>query len=158
KEAYLDYPDSSFLFNIGQCQRQLGLKQDAVLSYKAYLREAPSTPRRDEVLAIVHNLESLIRDDEATKRGRPEGTIIPNDKPPDTTTTQTPPPPPNDGATTLTATTTAPPRRTPIYKKWWLWTVVGVAAVAVGVGLGVGLSAHGTSYPGAPPSDGTIHF
>lgn len=34
-----------------------------------------------------------------------------------------------------------PPPLTPIYKRWWLWTAVGVAAAAiVAIGLGVGLS------------------
>jgi hypothetical protein len=53
----------------------------------------------------------------------------------------------------VTATKTAP-ERTPVYKKWWLWTAVGVAVVAgVAIGVGVGLSA-GTH---APQSDrGTV--
>ena len=36
----------------------------------------------------------------------------------------------------------AAPAKKPLYKRWWLWTVVGVAAagVAVGVGVGVALS------------------
>jgi hypothetical protein len=29
---------------------------------------------------------------------------------------------------------------TPLYRRWWLWTIVGAAAVGLGVGLGVGLS------------------
>lgn|GEM_PF-3748502 len=31
------------------------------------------------------------------------------------------------------------PRVVPVYKKWWLWTVVGVVVVGAGVGLGLGL-------------------
>jgi hypothetical protein len=31
-----------------------------------------------------------------------------------------------------------PPK--PLYKRWWLWTTVGIVAAGVGVGLGVGLS------------------
>ena len=43
----------------------------------------------------------------------------------------------------------APPPR-PAYKKWWVWTLVGVvvAGAAVGVGLGLGL----------PPSPPSSHF
>jgi tetratricopeptide (TPR) repeat protein len=42
-------------------------------------------------------------------------------------------------------------KSTPVYKKWWLWTIVGVAAVGLGVGLGVGLTAgdDGVSGPHA---------
>jgi hypothetical protein len=43
-------------------------------------------------------------------------------------------------------------RATPVYKRWWLWTVVGVAVVGIGlgVGLGLGLSSQGGGNP--PPS------
>jgi hypothetical protein len=40
------------------------------------------------------------------------------------------------------------PLKEPVYKKWWLWSIVGIAAVgvAVGVGLGVALSSTDNSY------------
>lgn len=155
KEAYLDYPDPSFLFNIGQCQRQLGNKQEALLSYKAYLREAKAPSNRDEILAIVRNLEQGVHDDEVARRSKPEGTLP-------TTTESTPaestPVAVAPTATTVTVSASAPPRKKPVYKQWWLWTIVGVAAVGVGVGLGVGLSHSTTHFPSATPSDGTIRF
>ena len=154
KEAYLDYPDPSFLFNIGQCQRQLGNKQDALLSYKAYLREAKAPSNREEISAIIRNLEQAVRDDEAAQRSKPEGTLTTTEgTPPDSASTAVTP-----AATTVAVSASAPPRRTPVYKRWWLWTIVGVAAVAVGVGLGVGLSHSTTHFPSATPSDGTIRF
>jgi tetratricopeptide (TPR) repeat protein len=39
-------------------------------------------------------------------------------------------------------------KSTPVYKKWWLWTIVGVAAVGLGVGLGVGLTAQDDGISG----------
>jgi hypothetical protein len=53
-------------------------------------------------------------------------------------------------------TTTEPKRdaRTPVYKKWWLWTAVAVAAVGVGVGVGLGVTAGGSSAP--TPELGTV--
>ncbi len=42
----------------------------------------------------------------------------------------------------------------PWYKKWWVWTIVGVAVVGTGVGLGVGLSQSG----GDPPSGFDFQF
>ncbi len=30
--------------------------------------------------------------------------------------------------------------QTPVYKKWWLWTIVGVVVAGGAVGLGVGLT------------------
>jgi hypothetical protein len=43
-------------------------------------------------------------------------------------------------------------RRTPIYKKWWLWTAVAGAAVVVAVGVGVGVALSSPSEPGFQPS------
>lgn len=45
---------------------------------------------------------------------------------------------------------------TPVYRKWWFWTLIGGAVVAGGVGLGVGLAVAknngqlGGSYPNVP--------
>jgi hypothetical protein len=50
------------------------------------------------------------------------------------------------GAADLSATAAGPPKKTPVYKKWWLWTIVGVAVVGVTVGLAVGLSGGNSRY------------
>ena len=31
-------------------------------------------------------------------------------------------------------------RHTPLYKKWWLWTVVGVVAAGAAIGIGVAIA------------------
>jgi hypothetical protein len=91
------------------------------------------------------------------------------------TATTTPPqpattaPPPDDGggtsapttttttapttttATTAQAETTKPRDTTPVYKKWWLWTIVGgVVVVGVGVGVGVAVSQKGEPWATNP--------
>src|SRR4051794_18724921 len=48
KEAYENYEDPAFLFNIAQCHRALGHKQEAITLYKSYLRKKPDAPNRDE--------------------------------------------------------------------------------------------------------------
>ena len=45
--------------------------------------------------------------------------------------------------------------KTPVYKKWWLWTIVG-GTVAVGVGLGVGLALGLPRTPSASTQGGTF--
>src|SRR5437763_950658 len=67
KEAYRNYSDPTFLFNIGQCQRQLGEKRGAIASYKAYLRESPEARNRVEVQSLIGALESAIRDEDRFK-------------------------------------------------------------------------------------------
>jgi tetratricopeptide (TPR) repeat protein len=155
KQAYLDYPDPSFLFNIGQCHRQLGQKSEAVRSYRAYLREAPGAPNRKEVTELIQGLEKALSDEEAAKRMPPPGTLE-SAKP-----SQVEAPAPTAApalAPAVAAERPAPPARTPVYKKWWLWTIVGVAAVGLGVGLGVGLAASSTNYPSGTFTDGTVRF
>lgn len=86
KKAYLNYPEPTFLFNMAQCQRQLGDKVAAVRSFKTYLREYPDAPNRATVERIIGELEA----------------------PPATT----PPPPANAATTTTPARPTTPPPTT----------------------------------------------
>jgi hypothetical protein len=51
-------------------------------------------------------------------------------------------PPTHIDLTRTPATASRPLERTPIYRRWWLWTTVAAAGVTVGVGLGVGLGVH----------------
>jgi tetratricopeptide (TPR) repeat protein len=169
KEAYRNYEDAVFLFNIAQCQRMLGNKQDAVRGYRTFLRESPEAPNRAEVEQLIASLETAIREDNNAKNRSPTGTIESGEvrgSEPATTATATATPTPattSEPATTtqpqLTATSAPPSESTPVYKKWWLWTIVGGAvAVGLGVGLGVGLSQNSVNYPNAMTTAGTVHF
>src|SRR5947209_4555257 len=75
KEGYRAYPDSIFLFNIGQCQRQLGDKATAVLSYRAYIRERPDAPNRGEVGALIAGLERALQEEQSSKQRPPSGVM-----------------------------------------------------------------------------------
>ena len=77
KEAYRNYEDPSFLFNIGQCERQLGHKQEAVRAYRAYLRNAGEVPNRDEVTKIVAMLDKAIADEASARRQPSQETLPP---------------------------------------------------------------------------------
>jgi tetratricopeptide (TPR) repeat protein len=110
KEALVEYeaafeasPLPEFLFNIGQCHRNLGDFRSAVFSFRKYIRLRPEADNRDAVEKLIADLEREIA--EADDR-RPDGPI----------------PPP-----------TGPRRQDesrPVYKKWWFWT--GVVAVGAG--------------------------
>ena len=140
KEAYRNFESPVFLYNIAQCERQLDHKQEAIRFYRQYLADAKDAPNRDEVQAIITKLQSALDEQRAAGAKPPQAPMeaAPTTPPPATTT----------NAATLTATA-PPPEKTPVYKKWWLWTAVGVVAVGIGVGLGVGL---GTSSSGSLPS------
>ena len=166
KEGYRHKDDPVFLYNIAQCYRLMNKNDEALKFYRSYLRRAPGAPNRDEVERRIATLQESIAAADRARQTPPQTTLPPsNIKPsadapptasttaPTTTTTTTPavepPPPSSSTATSTSVTASAPPRHTPVYKKWWLWTIVGVVAVGAGVGLGIGLSQSSTrSYPG----------
>jgi tetratricopeptide (TPR) repeat protein len=147
KRAYLAYDDPAFLFNLGQCYRMLGDKPEAVRSYKQFLRKVPDVGNRVAIEKIVSDLEAAIEQDRAARARPPEGVQAPNgESGPATTVTQ-----PSAGTTTAEA---KQPER-PLYKKWWLWTIVGgvvVAGAAVGLGVGLANRGPGTTLPDFGPS------
>jgi tetratricopeptide (TPR) repeat protein len=133
KRAYLAYEEPTFLFNMAQCHRQLGNKQEAIKIYRSYLRNSPDAENRSEVQRIIGELEASLRADRAAAEARERASQTP---PQDTTPprlTSTP-----AVATTPTLTARAPER--PKRKLWVLGVVGGVAAAGLAVGLGVGLT------------------
>jgi tetratricopeptide (TPR) repeat protein len=154
KQAFLHYEEPVFLFNIAQCHRALGHKTEALQFYRTFLRfSSDATPtQRDEVRALMKQLEAALAEEQKAKNEKPTGIRAPS-----TTPEEEPRPAPRPSVTAVAPTPppaalapAAPPSppKTPLYKKWWLWTTVGVAVVAVGVGvgLGVGLSSSGSSF------------
>lgn len=178
KEAYRSYPDASFLFNIAQCQRQLGQKAEAVKSYRAFLRTSPRTGARTEVEAIIASLEKALTDEQAAKGAKPTGTIGPgetgvSDPTPPVTPTPTPTPTPEPKPTVAPTPTPEPnptitpaPQPTvvaspPPKKRTGMWIAIGVVVglvVVGGVGAGVGIALSKTSYPSADVNGPTYRF
>ena len=155
KEAYRNYEDPSFLFNIAQCHRQLDQRADAIREYRMYLVNAPDASNRDEVRQLIARLEHELAEERATKAAPPPGV-----QPPAVAAATTEPMHAAAAAPattpSLTLTATAPHRReTPTYKKWWVWTIVGVAIAGGAAGLAIGLTRGGGSTPTANTSFGT---
>lgn len=106
EKAYEANPLPAFLFNIGQCHRNLGHYQQAAFSFRTYLRESPNAEQRESVEALIVELEEKQR--EAEDREHQPGTVF-----------------------SPSQASVAPPaakRTPPIYTRWWFWG--GVAAVA----------------------------
>jgi tetratricopeptide (TPR) repeat protein len=102
QKAYDAKPIPDFLFNIGQCQRNLGDYEAAVFSFKKFLKLDPEAPNRAKVEKLIDDLEQKLGESNSEKIG----IVKKKDKP-----------------------VTEQPDR-PVYKKWWFWT--GMAVVAVG--------------------------
>ena len=149
REAYRNYEDPSFLFNIGQCERQLGHKADAVHAYRAYLNNAKETPNRAQVNELITSLEREIAEESKTQAQPPTGVV--EAKPEIAVPSHV-----ESHVDSHVDLVVHAPAKTPAYKKWWVWTVVGVVvAGGVATGLGVGLTQH--HDPTASTSLGTVH-
>ena len=97
-----------FLFNIGQCYRNLGDLDQAIFSFKKYLKLEPDAPNKDAVTKLIDELED--------KRARENGAKLVAA--------------PREGGGPA-----PPPQATPIYKRWWFWTAASVVVVGSGVGI-----------------------
>jgi tetratricopeptide (TPR) repeat protein len=107
QQAFDAKPLGDFLYNIGQCYRNLSDYNQAIFSFKKYLKLKPEADDRDKVERLIEELEE--------KRQRGEGEkFAPKPDPVE--------PPPSQQA------------QTPIYKQWWFWT--GLAVVGAG-GVGI---------------------
>lgn len=124
EEAYKLKADPALLFNIGQAYRASGKISDALTAYKSYLRKVPDAPNRADVEGHIATLQHTL-----DEQSRPAPVPLPVPE-------ISPPPAASPGAADLTVSATPPAHRTPVYKKWWLWTAVGGVVVA-GVLTGV---------------------
>lgn len=114
QKAFDAKPLPGFLFNIGQCYRNLGDYDQAIFSFKKFLKLDPETPKREAVEKLLEELED--------KKERGEGQKLVKKSP----TPEEPEHPP-------------PATKKPVYKEWWFWTGVGAVAVLGGVGAYVEL-------------------
>lgn len=147
--------DPAFLFNIGQCHRQLGHAKDAARSYRAYLRESPSVP--ESQATEVQRLIGLMDDEVARQAANapPTGVSPPaGDTAPPVVTPPVTAPAPNP----IVEAPPPPPKK----RRTALWVGIGVGAgvvaAALAVGLGVGLSQSGGGAPNASLGNSSVSF
>lgn len=131
QKAFDAKPVPAFLFNIGQCYRNLGDFEQAVFSYKKFLKLDPEAPNRERVEKLIEDLEEKLAAQPPKQRPRTGDNMV-----------TTPPPPP-------------PEENKAFYTRWWFWT--GVAVVA-GAGAGIGIY-EGTKSSGPPSTQlGNVVF
>lgn len=145
--AYALQNDPKLLINIGRAYFKLGQMDEAIAHYERFLREDPSHD------SIITARVKAYRDEAQSQRQAPTPAPTPSvtsatpspslgAKPPETASPPpTPSPPPTAQAPAGPALSdgnkpaaTPPPEARqadakaspPIYKRWWLWTIVGV--------------------------------
>lgn len=108
QKAFDAKPLPDFLFNIGQCYRNLGDYDSAIFSYRKYLKLAQDPPNRAQVEQLIRDLEANKARADTQRLGlKPQ---------------QQPPPP-----------VAEPSAARPIYTRWWFWTGIAVVGLAGGV-------------------------
>lgn len=129
QQAFDAKPIPDFLFNIGQCYRNLGDYDAAIFSYKKYLAAAPDAPNRAQVEQLIVDLQARKDQEDARRLALP------------------PPPPPQTAGPPVVPPAPVPPASRPLYTRWWFWTGVGVVAA------GAGVATYELTRPGSgPPS------
>jgi tetratricopeptide (TPR) repeat protein len=117
ESAFEEAPLPEFLFNIGQCQRNLGDYDGAIFSYRKYLKLKPDARNRESVEKLIDELEIEIENED----NRPDLVAPPPKKKR----------PKKQGR--------------PFYKHWAFWT--GVVVVAAGATTAAIVVSGGTTLP-----------
>ncbi len=170
REAYRVKPDSSFLFNIAQCYRKLGLRDAAIDFYRKYVRASPDANNRAEAERWIAELKGRGNDPPASAAATVAATpaapsAAPIDVPASAPPVLSPSPPP--ASTTPVSTPlalglsssdrTAPATSPAIYRRWWFWTALGAVAAGAAV-IAISLGSKPPSPYAGNVAPGTIHI
>ena len=139
QSAHDKVPDPRILVLRGRSYFKQGQTERALDLYRAALPQLKDAEERQGAERFIAEAESALRAQSAAAAADP--VAPPNLLPPG-------PLPPGPGAAALPAGPGV--ARTPVYKKWWFWTIVGVAAVGTGTAIGLGVYAKGASTDGLP--------
>jgi tetratricopeptide (TPR) repeat protein len=121
RHAYELRADPQFLFQIAESYRQLGATEQALFYYDRYLAGAPEAPDRNTAEERVAEIESL--------RARPPAATAPG----------------LVGAPAPGAEGTKKPK--PLWRRWWVWTAVGVALAAGATAAALAVRSSETPAP-----------
>jgi len=131
--AYQVLPSPGYRYHIAQCHRKLKEWKQAVFYYQGYLKDNPATPMASLIEGHLKTCRQRLKEEELRRRGILNPDLGKGG---------------NGGKTIV-----------PVYKKWWLWTLVAVGLAAVATGLGVGLTVGTSTGLRAPPTTlGTVSW
>lgn len=159
EQGYAEHADPVFLYNLGQCHRQLGNNDRALFFYRGYLRNKPDAANREQVEQLIADLEKARQTQTQTPIAPipPGGTPPPEPRAPAATPSPAAVPPPAEPAPEAVAESSASPPDEPSAaqteaevsmpsggpsrntQKYLAWGTVGVGAVMIGVGVMFGL-------------------
>ena len=130
-----------YLRNIARCYQGLGNADRAIATFRDYLRKAKglSPDEQKEIDGYIKEMEDLKRQREASAQPSSSSSSTSASSTPSPLPSAPEPAPPKEAtpqAVVLTTPATTPAAaESPIYTKWWFWTLVGAAAVGAGLGI-----------------------
>ncbi len=125
EKAYEMLPLPGFLFNIGQCQRNLNNHEKAIFSFRLYLQKVPKARNRAAVETLLEDLEAKA-EAERKRKAHEQATRVPEYNPDRDPGTKT-------GGNIIVQRPVKPlPPSKPFYKQWWFWVPVAAVAIAGG--------------------------
>ena len=146
-KLYAETVHPTYLRNIGRCDQNMGDPDRAIISFRDYLRKKKEiTPEeRAEVEGFIAEMEALKK----RRSGVPASSS--GDTPPPTSSITPLPtaPEPKSGGAAPEVLVSQPARpaeeSSPVYMRWWFWTIVGAAAVGAGIGIAAATGAFTTT-------------
>jgi tetratricopeptide (TPR) repeat protein len=149
EKAYDLYRAPEFLFNIGQCYRNLKQWEKGIFVFESYLRDKPKTDKRALVEGFIAEMKAALADDQAKaaadakakeqldatqkeqeleleRRKKEQQLALDRQRQEQELALE---------RQQEEARIQAAARGTPIYKKWWFWTIAGGVAVAATGGI-----------------------
>jgi len=149
-KLYAETLHPTYLRNIGRCYQNLGDPDHAITSFREYLRKHKTitADERAEVDGFIAEMEAL----QKKKAGGASEAHPDNANATAQSSTITPlpaAPEPKGGGAAPEALVTQPAHPTedssPVYTRWWFWTIVGAAAVGAGLGIAAATGAFTTT-------------
>jgi len=141
----------AFLFNMGQCHRQLGNHERAVFFYEGYLRESPKAGNREIVRRLIQESQEAEKQREQLRAEQERKQVQAQKEKEEKERLRLE----NEHKLAverarLEALALASKKQKPVeqppafYQKWWFWTIVGGAVLAIAGGTALAMSADDT--------------
>jgi tetratricopeptide (TPR) repeat protein len=126
KASYETYPLPETLFNLAQTHRLLHHYEKAIFYYRQY--EATAQLSEHDRESVDARIKDVQREQEREQQHVAPIVTTPTKVSAPETTVQ------------RNLTTTPVSKTKPAYKKWWVWTVTGLAVAAAATGIAVGVT------------------
>jgi tetratricopeptide (TPR) repeat protein len=141
--AYELFPHPAFLFNLGQCNREIDNHDRAIFFFEGYLRQLPNAANRELVESLLNESHVTLqeqREREAAEAREEASQALDaglDDSSNGDAGQEVQPPLVDDDDDEQDMSS----NERPFYRRWWFWTIIGSVVVGgTAAGLAVGLT------------------